>query len=63
MIKFFECTKKMEHEKKYDIFNTWAIKRVKESAGVGEDGRIDEDEVDLSDIDVGDEESEDGGQS
>mmetsp|Transcript_38399 Transcript_38399/g.37919 ORF Transcript_38399/g.37919 Transcript_38399/m.37919 type:complete len:112 (+) Transcript_38399:507-842(+) len=50
VIRFYELTKKMEHEERYDIFNTWNIKRTVESATITESNTIDEDEIELSDI-------------
>ena len=55
VIKFYEYTKKMEHEKEHDIFTTWGLKRTIESARIVEDGLVDEEMVDLTDIDATDE--------
>ena len=50
MIKFYNYTKKMEHDQRYDIFSTWDIKRSMESATNTENNKIDEDMIDMSDI-------------
>mmetsp|Transcript_29512 Transcript_29512/g.26093 ORF Transcript_29512/g.26093 Transcript_29512/m.26093 type:complete len:278 (-) Transcript_29512:22-855(-) len=50
IIKFFEISKKMENDKKHDIFNTWDVTRTKEAFTMGEDFTIEEENMELSDI-------------
>mmetsp|Transcript_15376 Transcript_15376/g.13431 ORF Transcript_15376/g.13431 Transcript_15376/m.13431 type:complete len:126 (+) Transcript_15376:779-1156(+) len=54
IIKFLSYSKKVEHDRKYDIFNTYDIKRISESSTVTESVLIHEDNIELSDIEEGD---------
>ena len=47
MIKFYDIMRTMEGERRYDIFNTWEINK---SSNSRDEGKIDEDNIYLSDI-------------
>lgn len=59
VIRFYEQTKKIENDEKYDIFNTWNIKRSKESKFLANVESIDEDNIELSDIEIDNSSEED----